>query len=120
MISDTKPPPLDDDGGSEKKKFTWPPLLAYGNMSKGAEIKPYTYQSMNQNSENYNIELSHMFLENCYLLTKLQPWLALLSVYGLVLGTLWICALYKIQRGRQYLLQPWLSIIPITRAIWWL
>lgn len=44
MISDTKPPPLDDDGGSEKKKFTWPPLLAYGNMSKGAEIKPYTYQ----------------------------------------------------------------------------
>lgn len=30
----------------------------------------------------------------------------------------WVCSLYKIQRGRQYLLQPWLSIIPITKAIW--
>lgn len=51
-------------------------------------------------------------------MTGLQPWLGILSGYGLILGIVWICSLYKIPRGRQYLLQPWLSVIPITKGIW--
>ena len=43
MISDTSPPPLDDSKEDEKDKFTWPPLLAYGNLTKSKEIKPYCF-----------------------------------------------------------------------------
>ena len=98
MISDTSPPALDDSKEGEQEKFTWPPLLANGNLTKLPEIKPYCF-NVNETEKpvlEYNLDMQHMFLENCYLLQELQPWLAILSIYGLTIGALWICALYKI------------------------
>ena len=55
MISDNQPPPLDSDEFEEKSKFTWPPLLAYGNLTKVKDIKPFCYNEMDSKYENHTI-----------------------------------------------------------------
>lgn len=124
MISDSNPTPLDDSKKDERAKFEWPPLMAITSTKNINKIRPYCYnifmteQDKYDGNADYPLEFKHTFMENCQLLTRLQPWLGILAVYGIITGVIWVCCLYKIQRGRQYVLQPWLSIIPFTKAIW--
>ena len=97
-------------------------MLAYGNLTKVKEIKPYCFNVNNTQNIvlNNTLAFKHFFLENCNLLNSLQPWLGILSFYGIVIGAIWVWFVKKVQRGRQFFLQPWLSIIPIARGIYWL
>lgn len=45
MISDTQPPPIDQDAFNLDGRFSWPPLIAYGNVSKATDIKPYCFNT---------------------------------------------------------------------------
>ena len=97
MISDSNPSPLDDSQNDEQNKFKWPPLLAITKTKNIREIRPYCYNEPSYaNNTNVTLEFKHTFVENCYLLKRLQPWLGLMSAYGLIFGLVWVCSLYKI------------------------
>jgi len=50
-------------------------------------------------------------------LDGLLPFLASLSAFGLIFGAVWIFYQYKMVRGRRYLLQTWLTMLPIVKAV---
>ena len=67
--------------------------------------------------EDFSIEYMHRFVDRCYLLTTIKPLVLTMGIINTVLFIAWIVFVFYIWKNRQFPIQKWLLLFPLSKAL---
>eukprot|EP00347_Sterkiella_histriomuscorum_P011895 403370686 len=108
---------ITNDFISSNRTYVQPEIISLVSQNTGDKLKAYIYNNQQQNVQNFNISIDHVFINNCYLLNPIWPtYLALTGLWLVIVVVWWYLTFIKFKQHSMYL-QKTLTIIPVCKIL---
>lgn len=95
-------------------------MISIANADSHSDLfQNYSWNNADKNLSNeVYISMIHSYTDRCYLLTPFKPYLLTLASVYFVVAVVWCVFTFYLWKIQNFMLQKWLALIPIFKALW--